>query len=428
MKFLIFLSIFFSTYLSSQEELTVVAIGEAKLAKEKLILVRDRLNQKQESFYQIFKNDFSFYRKLFSIVEKNSSSSISSLASEQSISANNVVIKFSNKGNDSIKLEVIKTPSTSLLWESTISLDGEIRKLTHQEANKVYKALTGKESIFLSSIVYVSDLNSAQAHIRKEVFKMDFDGGNKKRLTNHRGMVISPAVSPDGDFIVYSLITEGKSKNRNVNLYLMNLKNDNSVMLSSLPGINSGAVFTQDGENILLTLSHEGNAEIYQMNLKSKKLSKITNHYAPDVDPSINADGTLMTFLSGRPGKAMIYTADPRGMERNVKRISYVGHYNATPRFSPDGKEIAFSSWLDQRFDIFRIGSDGLNLVRLTKDFGSNEDPVYSPDGNFIAFSSQRVISRTKATHNIYIMDREGDILGAITANNGNCITPRWSK
>ena len=181
-------------------------------------------------------------------------------------------------------------------------------------------------------------------------------------------------------------------------------------------------------KEILLTLSFGGNAEIYAMNIQTRALRRITKHFSLDVDPSINNEGSLLAFLSGRSGKAMIYTMDPTGVEKNVKRISYVGQYNATPRFSPDGREIVFSSWLDERFDLFRINADGSGLSRLTKDFGSNEDPTYSNDGEFIAFSSQRVLSRTKATHNIYIMDKDGDIMGSLTKEFGNCITPRWSK
>ena len=74
--------------------------------------------------------------------------------------------------------------------------------------------------------------------------------------------------------------------------------------------------------------------------------------------------------------------------------------------FLPMGKQIAFSSWLDGRFDIFRINADATGLYRLTKDFGSNEDPTWSNDGEFIAFASQRVLSRQKALHNIYVMDQ----------------------
>ena len=175
-------------------------------------------------------------------------------------------------------------------------------------------------------------------------------------------------------------------------------------------------------------MSYQKNADIYQLNLSNGHKKKITSHYSDDVDPHINSDGSLMTFLSGRAGKAMIYTLDPKGREKNVKRISFVGRFNAAPRFNPDGTEIVFSSWVDDRFDIYRIGSNGENLVRLTKNFGSNEEPWFSPDGQFIVFTSQRVITRKRATQDVYIMDRDGEIIRKITSDYGKIFSPRWSN
>ena len=163
------------------------------------------------------------------------------------------------------------------------------------------------------------------------------------------------------------------------------------------------------------------------MNLETKRITPLTRNWALDVDPSVSTHTGTVAFLSGRSGEAHIYTLDPSGVEKNVQRISFVGRFNATPRFSPNGQELAFASWIDRRFDIVRIAIDGKNLVRLTKDFGSNEDPTYSNDGQFMAFSSKRVISRRKAVHNIYVMTRDGDILGPVTTKFGNCTTPRWT-
>ena len=120
--------------------------------------------------------------------------------------------------------------------------------------------------------------------------------------------MISPAISDDGKRVLYSLITD-KSLRKNVNLFMLDLERNKSKIVSSLPGLNTGAIFAPDGRHIFLTLSHQGNAEIYEMNLKSRKLRRVTKNFAPDVDPSLNKEGTLMTFLSGRSGKAMIYTA-----------------------------------------------------------------------------------------------------------------------
>ncbi len=154
----------------------------------------------------------------------------------------------------------------------------------------------------------------------------------------------------------------------------------------------------------------------------------MTSHWSDDVDPSMTADGQLMTFLSNRAGRAHIYTTDPRGLDKDVRRISFVGQFNATPRFSPTGTEIVFSSWVDNGFDLYRIGADGSNLVRLTKDFGSNEEPVFSPDGEFIVFTSKKMLSRAKSIQDLYIMNRDGEVLGKLTENFGKNFSPVWTN
>jgi TolB protein len=422
----IFFSLLISLSLFAQSDLSIVAVGDANIAKDKIVFKYSANGaaasdaSSLRSIQQIIENDFSYYSDKFEIGRTGNGRyqvSITFVKTASMTFQTRVDIKDSLNPSNII-------PSETL---NITTLKAKLRTSAHEVADKVYSSITRKKSIFLSKIIFVSDRGSTKRRPIKELYQMDFDGGNIFQLTRHRGTVISPAISYSGKKVLYSLITGGKTK-RNVNLYVYDLATGKSSLISKRGGINSGAVFMPGDREILLTLSHKGNAEIYAMNLSSKSLRQVTKHYTPDVDPSINFTGDKMAFLSARPGKPMIYIADPRGTERSVKRVSFVGQFNATPRFSPDGREIAFSSWLDNRFDIFRIDHDGGNLVRLTKDFGSNEDPTYSNDGQFIAFSSQRVISRSKAVQNIYIMTREGRILKSITNNFGNCITPRWSK
>lgn len=390
---------------------TIVAVGEAELEKDLISITANSFAQK---YADIVKRDFGFYKKKFTVTNNIAKASVKVIL-DASLTKGIGVLKVDVKGKEAFSYNLDANTNTS--------------RLAHQISHDVFKELTGKDSIFKSKIIFVSDRDGKKNSV-KEIYSMDFDGKNTKRLTFHNGTVISPALSTNGKLVLYSLIKNNHSKKRNNNLYLLDLKTGKSKMISSRKGINSGAVFMPGDKEILLTLSHQGNAELYAMNLSNKKIRRITKHRAPDVDPSINVRGDLMAFLSGRSGlgKPHIYIGDPRSLETNIKRVSFVGRFNATPRFSPDGSEIAFSSWLDNRFDIFRIDSNGRNIARLTKDFGSNEDPTYSNDGQFIAFSSQRVISRSKAVQNIYIMDRDGDIVGQITEKFGNCSSPRWSK
>ncbi len=429
----------------ADEGLTVVAVGKADIEKDGLIISRAGLtgtltdNEKGlvSKYEKLAKNDFSFYKERFNLHNSQSHDSKATAKDYDSLASSGVryfiLNKFEKIRPDTFKVnsELYSVRNKELLESVSTSFSSfDYRKRVHEANDTLFQKMTGKSSIFRSKVVFVSDKGSTRSRGIKELYMMDFDGGNVKKLTNHRGNIISPALNFDGSKVLYSLIKNSKSKKRNINLYILDIRTGESRVVSSRKGINSGAFFMPGGESIALTMTHQGNAEIYSLNLKSGDARRITKHYQPDVDPSINASGSKMAFLSGRSGggKPMIYTADPNGLEKNVKRISYVGKFNATPRFSADGSEIVFASWLDNRFDIFRIDENGANLHRLTKDFGSNEDPTYSNDGQFIAFSSQRVISRSKAVQNIYIMTRDGDILGQITKSMGNCSTPRWSK
>ena len=436
----ILLLIFFNIVHANESGKTVIAVGEAGVEKMNISFkfaprYQELIKSDKEfasSIIKILNNDFLFYKKQFKVL-KTKSDLIEKSINYSSWKTKNFsyIVSLDLKRIDStlsLNINVFDIDNEKVLFSmNSFVITDQLRRVAHNMANKIYHSITGKESIFETRIVFVSDNNDKQKKHIKELYIMDFDGNNVERLTNHQGLVISPAISNNQDKVVYSFIS-GKNKNRRVNLYLLDLVTKKSSLISSLKGLNTGAVFMPDDKDILLTLSHTGNAEIFKMNLSTKSLTRVTRHFAPDVDPSVNHNGNLMTFLSGRAGKAEIYTADPNSIEKNVKRISFVGKFNATPRFSPDGREIAFSSWLDNRFDIFKINYDGTGLSRLTKDFGSNEDPTFSNDGNFIAFSSQRVISKYKAVQNIYIMDVDGEILGKITNNFGNCITPRWSK
>ncbi len=435
MKFIfIIFSILLTQFSFAQSSLTVVAVGEAEIEQDKIYFELpsfDGLSAKESSevknIISILKADFDFYRHVFNVDTDKTSTRF--LVESNILRKNDQLemsFKVQDKGQDKVTFE----------GKRTLDLK-KVRKSAHAIANDIYQSITGKKSIFDSKIIFVSDRTSSGRDVKKEIYTMDFDGENKKRITYLNSMVIAPSISPDNDKIAFTLVetqnkksSDGKSIQRvkNLNLYMMDLKTKSRNLISSVAGINSGAVFSRDGKSIYMTLSHLKNADIYKLDLATGKRRRVTTHFSDDVDPHINSDESLMTFLSGRPGKAMIYTADPSGTEKDVKRISFVGRFNAAPRFNPEGSEIVFSSWVDDRFDIYRIGSDGRNLVRLTKNFGSNEEPWFSPDGQFIVFTSQRVITRKTAVQDVYIMNREGEVIKRISENFGKIYTPRWSN
>jgi tricorn protease len=98
--------------------------------------------------------------------------------------------------------------------------------------------------------------------------------------------------------------------------------------------------------------------------------------------PHYNHGRVVFTYL------ADIWTADEDG--KNIKRITANKARDVYPRFSPDGKWIAFSSDRNGNFDVFIVSSEGGAVKQLT--FHSSDDTVlgWTPDSRQVLFASNR--------------------------------------
>lgn len=301
------------------------------------------------------------------------------------------------------------------------------RKIVHTFSNDFFNELTGSPSFFTTRIVVSSDRGSGDF---KEIYLMDWDGTNVEKITSHRSIALSPAWAPDGSRIAYTaFVSRAKSKERNADLFIYELNTGKRNLVSSKPGINSGANFSPDSRNLFLTISQGGNPDILKISLDGDVVSKLTQgpRGAMNVEPAVSPDGKKIAFSSDRSGRPMIYVMDVDGS--NPVRLTFAGQFNATPSWSPDGKRLAFAGWDKDHFDVFTMNADGTDMIRITdsrKPNGkpaNNEDPVFSPDGRVLMYTSNR-----SGSNQIYISDLQGTEERRITNDSSNYFKPRWSK
>jgi len=284
------------------------------------------------------------------------------------------------------------------------------RYVLHKISDDIVYSLTGERGIARSKIAFVSEKRDNV----KEIAVMDYDGQNQIELTNNKSINLSPAWSPDGSKICYSTF-----KDKNLDLYVINLQTNTLSRLSNVQGLNSAAAWSPDGNNIAMTLTQDGNAEIYILEVEKKKLRRLTYNIAIDSSPSWSPSNREMAFTSDRSGSPQIYIMDSDGL--NVRRLTFEGSYNDSPTWSPRGDKIGFVSRTASGFDIYTIDVTGENMMRLTDSSGSNEDPAWSPNGFSLIFSSTR--NGRKA---IYSMFWDGSDQKQITSG-GTHYLPAWS-
>jgi Tol biopolymer transport system component len=84
----------------------------------------------------------------------------------------------------------------------------------------------------------------------------------------------------------------------------------------------------------------------------------------------VSLKSALLLFISGY--KMSVMNADGTN-------ATYLSENATQPTWSPDGQHIAFTSFDDNKSDIYVINIDGTNLIRLTDNQGANRAPAWSP-------------------------------------------------
>lgn len=284
------------------------------------------------------------------------------------------------------------------------------RRIGHTFADEVILFLTGQRGISLSSIAFTSDRTG-----QKEIWVMDYDGQNPRRITGHRSTSMSPAWSPDGESLGYTSFFNGPP-----GIYLAELASGRKKPIVSSGSLNTTPTFSPDGQRVAFARSVDGNVEIFVTGRGGGNLRRLTHSGAIDTTPAWSPTGGQIAFTSGRAGNPHIYLMDEEGS--NQRRLTFEGDYNDGAAWNPTGDLIAYTSRRGGRFQIAVTNVVTLATQVVTSGPGENESPTFSPDGRKIAF-----VSRRGGTKQIYVMDVDGRNVRPLTSE-GNNDMPDWSR
>jgi Tol biopolymer transport system component len=202
---------------------------------------------------------------------------------------------------------------------------------------------------------------------RSEVYVMDTDGTNQKRLTNDEAIEVLPTFSPDGKKIAFE---RGDLDTPPNEVYAIDIDgSDQHELVEGVPEMY-GFDFSPDGEKVAFTAYDRTALE-----------QSGAVHFGPQAFDIyvVNVDGT------------------------NLTRLTYKWGFDGEPAFVPGTDMVAFASDRDGDSDIYAIRLDGTGLTNLTDTDSADElAPTFSADGTKMAYQSLRPMS---SIYEIYMMN-----------------------
>lgn len=260
-----------------------------------------------------------------------------------------------------------------------------------------------------------------------EIYVMNPDGGDQRRLTFSQYEDSSPDWSPDGSRIAFISERDDPqagecSPDCMYQIYMINADGSDVHRVVETDFRTLHPDWHPDGTKLSFDTEFNLQGDIYVVNADGSGLQRlIEDGFWADWSP----DGTQLAFASNRDGNVEIYVADADGS--NQRRLTENRQLDYFPDWSPDGRRIAFARL--ERRQIFVMSADGSNEQQLTHQSNA-ENPSWSPDGTQIAFHSSQ-----DGDFEIYTIDVESAIqagpdsgLRQLTDNQTGDLWPSWGS
>lgn len=152
-----------------------------------------------------------------------------------------------------------------------------------------------------------------------------------------------------------------------------------------------------------------------------RQLTSGGNHH--DQYPRWSPDGRRIAFSSSRSHNFDVYVMDADG--RNVTRVTDHPANDNEVFWMPDGQSLIFSSDRDSRGDLYRVWLNDRRVDRLTHHFvGRAIMPNVSPDGKSVAFAAQTLQRLQFWSYQVHVLDLT---TGKTRAIDGSACWPNWS-
>jgi Tol biopolymer transport system component len=256
---------------------------------------------------------------------------------------------------------------------------------------------------------------------------VEVESGNKRCLTSPPPLAtdFAPAVSPDGGTLAFGR----KSHTREGGLYVMPIERADPQRLAVIDGQAAGLAWLPSSRELVFAFQTAGLApSLWRIGTGGGAPGRLGILGGEGVMPVVSPAGGRLVYESRVTDSNILRydLPDRNGDAMRPRKIIYSTQLDGTPQLSPQGDRIVFGSARSGSWEIWVAASDGSNQVQLTSMEPYAGSPRWSPDGRTIAFDT---FARSDGSGDIYLIDAAGGPSRRLVIEGGGVSSrPSWSQ
>ena len=256
-----------------------------------------------------------------------------------------------------------------------------------------------------SAVAWAPDSKSVIYSMAGSLWRQEIDSESAQQVTAGPGYDYQPDWSPDGRWVVFARYFGDA-----IELHLLEVATGRSYQLTAGGAVNVEPRWSPDSTRVaFVSTSYNRRFHIFVARVKDGQLQSVQrltgetesplpryyySKYDTEISPAWSPDSGELVFVSNRghiygTGGFWRMKAEPAAETREIYFEETA--WKARPEFSPDGKRLVYSSYLGRQWNqVWLMPAEGGHPFQLTYGDYDNTAPRWSPDGKHIAFISNR--------------------------------------
>ncbi|MFA4940753.1 winged helix-turn-helix domain-containing protein [Brevundimonas sp.] len=246
-----------------------------------------------------------------------------------------------------------------------------------------------------------------------DLYAVQVSGAGQRRLTSDGWKAVGYAFAADDRTVVFS-----SNRGGDYGLWSVDFKRPGAPVRLSLGLLQFGRLST-DRSGLLAVEAGDYRSNLFAWRAGAAPVA-LTDGNASDWDPDLSPTGQL-TFVSDQNGGSEVWVKRSSGAEPT--RLTDLKASNVfSPRWSPDGRSIAFVAARDSRTDVYLINADGSGLRAVTSDGAARDELAWDHNGDLVVPTLRTGgwrIERIDAQGRVTVVPNTADVLTVKSAGAG---------